>query len=141
MMFPLGSSTASIVDCRCDCSRGRPDTAVVGLCAAAGASCSHAGSSTTILQFVAVSTVSVVQNGPSCGHAIKAAFSMGVLTLQLAVFNSSYTYLRGRMTSSCTRNTGQKLIRAHAHAHASSLACQQCGCRLILGQVRTTDRP
>ena len=71
MMFPLGSSTASIVDCRCDCSRGRPDTAVFGLCSAAGASCSHAGSSITILQFrrrlSTVSSVPTEQNSLACG--------------------------------------------------------------------------
>jgi hypothetical protein len=86
MMFPLGSSTASIVDCRCECSRGRPDTAGIGLCAAAGASCSHAGSSITILQCsCAFNTVSSVHTGQNAWRAMEAVFSAAVLTLQLAV--------------------------------------------------------
>lgn len=78
MMFPLGSSTASIVDCRCDCSRGRPDTAVIGLCAAAGASCSHAGSSTTILQCrFTLSTASGVHAAQLSCHKLEAVYSAG----------------------------------------------------------------
>lgn len=105
----------------------------IGACT--GASLSHAGSSMTTLQPRSWLRAAGDSMSDSELHQCGAVQSCVYIYTMWHPADRLMPHLRGRMTSSCTRNTGKKLMRAHSQAQAVALACHPCGCAAFVMAV------